>query len=128
MLASIATRKVIGVRKAGALLAAGQPVAVKGHELTLAFTAANARNFQSSGIGEELLREALSDRFGGTWKISYVHRSPDNGSIQLPPDEPPSAADQPDSVADGERARSYDPVAVAMEALGAQIVEERETG
>jgi hypothetical protein len=120
---------VIGVRKAGALLAAGQPVAVKGHELVLAFTAANARNFQSSGIGEELLREALNDRFGGSWKISYVHRSPDNGSIQLPPDEPPpSPSEQPDAVADGERARAYDPVAAAIEVLGAQIVEERETG
>ena len=40
---------VIGVRKAGALLAAGQPVAVKGYELVLAFTAAQRAQFPELG-------------------------------------------------------------------------------
>ena len=53
------------------LLAQGQPVEVRGDELILAFSPpANARNFQQSGIGEALLRDALGDHFGGKWKIA----------------------------------------------------------
>jgi len=109
-------------------------VAVRNGELVLAFTPPNARTFQMSGTADELLRNALSDRFGGTWKVSVVHKSSDHpapGTVQLPPDEVVSIDDGPDAVdqaADGERARAHDPVAFAMEALGAQIVDERERG
>lgn len=131
LLAAIAAGRAPGFRTAGALLAQGQPVAVRGTELVLAFTPGNASNFQKSGTADTLLREALNDRFGGAWKVTVVHKSPSTGSVELPPDEPAAAqepADSVDLVADGERARAQDPVAVAMEALGAQIVDERETG
>ena len=134
LLAAIAAGRAPGFRTAGALLAQGQPVAVRGTELVLAFTPGNATNFQKSGTAETLLREALSDRFGGAWKVKVVHKSPANGAIELPPDEPGPAEEPADSVdsvdmvGDGERARAADPVAIAMEALGAKIVDERETG
>jgi DNA polymerase-3 subunit gamma/tau len=131
LLVAIAAGRASGFRTAGALLAQGQPVAVRGTELVLAFTPGNATNFQKSGTADTLLREALSDRFGGVWKITVVHKSPSNGAVELPPDEATAAAEPADSVdvvGDGERARAQDPVTVAMEALGAQIVDERETG
>ncbi len=131
LLAAIAAGRAPGFRTAGALLVQGQPVAVRGTELMLAFTPGNATNFQKSGTAETLLREALGDRFGGAWKVKVVHKSPSNGAIELPPDEPAASeepADSVDLVGDGERARAQDPVAIAMEALGAQIVDERETG
>jgi DNA polymerase-3 subunit gamma/tau len=143
LLAAIAAGRAPGFRTAGALLVQGQPVAVRGTELVLAFTPGNATNFQKSGNADTLLREALADRFGGAWKVTVVLKSPSSGTVELPPDAPPrraasAAAGEPDPdmdsdsevdlVGDGERARAQDPVAVAMEALGAQIVDERETG
>ncbi len=144
VLAAITARGVPGSRTARALLGAGQPVAVHDGELVLAFTPPNARTFQTSGTADALLRNALSDRFGGTWRVSVVHKSSDSsahpmhpggassapGTVTLAPDdvidmdEPPDSVDQ---VADGERAHAHDPVAFAMEALGAHIVDERET-
>ncbi len=126
LLASVAARRVPGCQTARALLAQGQPMAVRGRELVLAFTAPNARNFQNSGTAETLLREALTDRFGGEWKVSIVPKSADNATIELPPEEAPTPDAEPDSAADGERAKAHDPVAFAMEALGAKIVDERE--
>jgi DNA polymerase-3 subunit gamma/tau len=139
LLSAIAASRAPGFRTAGALLAQGQPVAVRGTELVLAFTPGNATNFSKSGTAETLLREALSDRFGGVWKITVVNKSPAGGTVQLPPDSrtphaPPPPTDdiestsEVDLVGDGERARMQDPVAVAMEALGAQILDERDTG
>ena len=136
LLASIAAGASSGFRTAGALLAQGQPVAVRGTELVLAFTPGNARNFQKSGTAETLLREALNDRFGGSWKITRrppVARQRCRSSSRRM--SPRRARRQPDrrasriSVGDGERARAptiRSPS--AMEALGAQIVDERETG
>lgn len=115
-------------RTAKILLGPGRPAAVREGELVLELPPGNARNFQNSGTAEPLLRDALADRFGGKWKVSVVLKSAGNDTIQLPPDEAPSVEDSTDSAADGERARAYDPVAVAMEALGAQIVDEREAG
>jgi DNA polymerase-3 subunit gamma/tau len=131
LLSAIAAGRAPGFRTAGALLAQGQPVAIRGSELVLAFTPGNATNFQKSGTADTLLREALGDRFGGTWKVKVVNKSPSNGTIELPPDEPAVSeepADSVDLVGDGERATAQDPVAIAMEALGAKIVDERETG
>jgi DNA polymerase-3 subunit gamma/tau len=138
LLSAIAASRAPGFRTAGALLAQGQPTAVRGTELVLAFTPGNATNFQKSGTAETLLREALSDRFGGSWKVTVVHKSPTGGTVQLPPADgaPAAAPPTPDDIesssevdleGDGERARLQDPVAFAMEALGAQIVDERET-
>jgi hypothetical protein len=105
----------------------------------LAFTPGNASNFQKSGTADTLLREALSDRFGGSWKITVIQKSPSNGAVDFPADASPRRGSGPsettdlepesevDLVDDGERAKRQDPVAVAMEALGAQIVDERET-
>jgi DNA polymerase-3 subunit gamma/tau len=138
LLAAIAASRAPGFRTAGALLAQGQPVAVRGTELVLSFTPGNATNFQKSGTADTLLREALSDRFGGSWKITVVNKSASSGAFDPPADLSPrrGAPAEPtdlepesevDLVDDGERARRQDPVAVAMEALGAQIVDERET-
>jgi DNA polymerase III subunit gamma/tau len=139
LLGAIAAGRAPGFRTAGALLAQGQPVAVRGTELVLAFTPGNASNFQKSGTADTLLREALSDRFGGSWKVTVVQKSPASGAVAIPPDASPRRSSGPsepsdlepesevDLVGDGERAKRQDPVAVAMEALGAQIVDERET-
>ncbi len=142
LLAAIAAGRAPGFRTAGALLAQGQPTAVRGNELVLAFTPGNASNFQKSGTADTLLREALADRFGGAWKVKVVHKSAGSGAVDMPPEAaprraaPPGAADPEsdieaesavDLVGDGERARAQDPVAFAMEALGAQIVDDRET-
>jgi DNA polymerase III subunit gamma/tau len=139
LLGAIAAGRAPGFRTAGALLAQGQPVAVRGTELVLAFTPGNASNFQKSGTADTLLREALSDRFGGSWKVTVVQKSPASGAVDIPPDASPRRSSGPsepsdlepesevDLVGDGERAKRQDPVAVAMEALGAQIVDERET-
>ncbi len=143
LLAAIAAGRAPGFRTAGALLAQGQPVAVRGNELVLAFTPGNATNFQKSGTADTLLREALSDRFGGSWKVKVVHKSASSGGGEIPSEAAPrrgspappadlepdvEAESEVDLVGDGERARAQDPVAVAMEALGAQIVDDRETG
>ncbi len=157
VLTSIATGRAPGYRTVGALLNSGTPVQVSGYELTLAFTPANLGNFQRAGTSEALLREALSDLFGGTWRLKYLPKGPD-GTVQLPSARaggggpgngaaatPPGDAghtyvtgEEPDpdndsdvididEAGDGERARMHDPVAVAMEALGAKIVEDRAT-
>jgi DNA polymerase III subunit gamma/tau len=115
-------------RTAKLLLSPGRPAAVRDGELVLALPPGNAKNFQSSSTAEPLLRDALTERFGGKWKVSVVNIGGDKSSAQLPPDEPPPRDEEPDSVGDGERARAHDPVAFAMRELGAQIVDERETG
>ena len=113
-------------RTAKLLLSPGHPSAVRDGELVLVLPPGNAKNFQNSGTAEPLLREALTQRFGGKWKITVGQKAPDARTINLLPDEPPPSDDEPDSVDDGERARAHDPVAFAMRELGAQIVDERE--
>ncbi len=95
LLGAIAAGRAPGFRTAGALLAQGQPVAVRGTELVLAFTPGNASNFQKSGTADTLLREALSDRFGGSWKITVVQKSPASGAVDFPADASPAAAADP---------------------------------
>jgi DNA polymerase-3 subunit gamma/tau len=115
-------------RTAKLLLSPGHPTAVRAGELVLVLPPGNAKNFQNSGTAEPLLREALTQRFGGKWKITVGQKQPDVGTVNLLPDEPPPNDDEPDSDGDGERARTHDPVAFAMRELGARIVDERETG
>jgi hypothetical protein len=159
VLDAIGSSGVIGSRTAKILLSPGHPAGIRDGELVLVLPPGNARNYQASGAAEPLLREALAQRFGGSWRITVLDKPPATGSIQLPADGPaPSAAParsepaQPagsdgsapadgyrsdasyetdadvDSEGDGERARAHDPVAFAIEALGAQIVDERERG
>ena len=115
-------------RTAKLLLSPGHPTAVRAGELVLVLPPGNAKNFQNSGTAEPLLREALTQRFGGKWKITVGQKQPDVGTVNLLPDEPPPNDDEPDSDGDGERALAHDPVAFAMRELGARIVDERETG
>jgi hypothetical protein len=107
-------------------------VEVRDGELVLALPPGNARNFQNNSSAGPLLRQALSERFGGSWKITVVSTAERaNGRIELPPDEPPPVDAEPNPdvnlSVDAEPPRPNDPVAVAMEGLGAQIVDERET-
>jgi DNA polymerase-3 subunit gamma/tau len=127
LLATIVRRGISGGQSAKAVLAQAQPVRVNDGELVLAFTPPLARVYQS-GNAEPLLRDALVDRFSGKWKITVVQKVADAGTVNLLPDEPPPSDDEPDSAADGQRARDHDPVAFAMRELGAQIVDEREAG
>ncbi len=129
VLDAITARGVIGSRTARTLLGPGQPVEVRAGELVLALPPGNARNFQSSPSAGPLLRQALADRFGGSWKITVVSTDATRERVELPPDEPPAMESDADvdPAADGERARAHDPVAFAMRELGAQIVDERET-
>jgi DNA polymerase-3 subunit gamma/tau len=131
LLDSIAKSGRPSCRTAKLLLSPGHPTAVRNGELVLALPPGNAKNFQTSATAGPLLRDVLTERFGGTWKISVVHiggGSGGDGTVQLPPDEPPPSDDDPDSAADGERAKAHDPVAFAMRELGAQIVDERDAG
>ena len=138
LLAAIAAGRAPGFRTAGALLAQGSPSRFAAPSWCWRSRPATRRNFQKSGTADTLLREALSDRFGGSWKITVVHKSASNGAstsrltrrrAAARPAEPTDLEPESevDLVDDGERARRQDPVAVAMEALGAQIVDERET-
>jgi DNA polymerase-3 subunit gamma/tau len=127
LLSTIARRGISGGQSAKAILAQAQPVKVNDGELFLAFTTPLSRVYQS-GNAEPLLRDALVDRFSGKWKITVVQKAAGNETVDLLPDEPAPTDDEPDSAADGERARAHDPVAFAMRELGAQIVDERETG
>jgi DNA polymerase-3 subunit gamma/tau len=127
LLSTIARRGISGGQSAKAILAQAQPVKVNDGELFLAFTTPLSRVYQS-GNAEPLLRDALVDRFSGKWKITVVQKAAGNETVDLLPDEPTPTDDEPDSAADGERARAHDPVAFAMRELGAQIVDERETG
>jgi DNA polymerase-3 subunit gamma/tau len=159
VLDTIGSSGVLGCRTAQVALRPGHPAAVRDGELVLVLPPGNAKNYANSAVAEPLLRDALTQRFGGSWRITVLDKPPAAGPIQLPPDEPaPSAARPPseparahggpgsgsaggygsdasyetdadvDSEADGERARAHDPVAFAIEALGAQIVDERERG
>jgi hypothetical protein len=128
LLAGLTRRGIAGSQSAKAVLIQAQPIRLNDGELVLAFaTPQLARVFQQ-GNAEPLLRDALIDRFSGKWKITVVQKSAGPATIDLPPDEPPARDEEPDSVGDGERARAHDPVAFAMRELGAQIVDERETG
>jgi DNA polymerase-3 subunit gamma/tau len=128
LLATIARRGISGGQSAKAILAQAQPVKVNDGELFLAFTTPHLSRVYQSGNAEPLLRDALVDRFSGKWKVTVVQKAAGNETVDLLPDEPTPTDDEPDSAADGERARAHDPVAFAMRELGAQIVDERETG
>jgi hypothetical protein len=121
-------RGISGGQSAKAILAQAQPVKVNDGELFLAFSTPHLARVYQSGNAEPLLRDALVDRFSGKWKITVIQKAAGDETIDLVPDEPTPTDDEPDSAADGERARAHDPVAVAMRELGAQIVDERETG
>jgi hypothetical protein len=145
----IGSSGVLGCRTAQVALRPGHPAAVRDGELVLVLPPGNAKNYANSAVAEPLLRDALVQRFGGSWRITVLDAPPAAGPIQLPPDGPVPRPDRPpaapvrangdansdadadsdvDSDADGERARAHDPVAFAIEALGAQIVDERERG
>ncbi|HSP37130.1 MAG TPA: hypothetical protein VLR26_05205, partial [Frankiaceae bacterium] len=124
---------------------------VRGNELVLGFNSVMARTFANAQDAERVLREALTEVVGGTWRVtaevlkpgapspgsSSGAGGPGGGGSPAPrgrssggPVDVSSVADLPsaddEDMPEGGSGGAHDPVALLAQGLGAHVIGERD--